>query len=192
MHVIYHSFFPVGWLGFWGYWMIMARQVRKTRKAEPQSTRFARVAFNCFVFALVALPQFGHGILGRQLLGADRIRFWAGAALLMFGLGLSVWARVHLGSYWSGTITLKEGHKVIRTGPYRLVRHPIYAGLWLGFLGTAVALGEVRGFVALVLLVTVQFFKSQREERWLEQDLGEEYRRYRKEVPAFVPFLKHP
>ena len=189
MDIVYHWLFPVAWLGFWGYWLIAARRVRKTRKAEPQSTRFARVAFNCFVFALIALPQFGHGILGRQLLGADKDRFWAGAALLILGLGFAVRARVHLGGYWSGTITLKEGHRVIRSGPYRLVRHPIYAGLWLGFFGTAVALGEVRGFVALALLITVQFFKSRREERWLE---GEEYRRYREEVPAFVPFLKQP
>src|ERR1044071_1070135 len=127
----YDRLFASAWLLFWAYWILMSLQVRRSRKSESGLLRFVHVAFLGFIFALIALPQFGRGILGQQLLGGGGKRCFAGALLLVLGIGLAVWARFHLGSYWSGTITLKEGHRVIRTGPYRLVRHPIYVGLWV-------------------------------------------------------------
>ncbi len=74
---------------------------------------------------------------------------WIGTALVAAGLGFAVAARAYLGRNWSGTVTLKQGHELIRTGPYRLVRHPIYTGMLLAFVGTAMARGRVRGLVAL-------------------------------------------
>ena len=187
MHAIYRWFFPVVWSAFWLYRMLMARRVRKTKRSESAAARWFRIALIGFLFVLIAVPQFRRGFLGQQIVPLGAARFWIGAALLPLGLSFAVWARIHLGEYWSGRVTLKEGHRVIRTGPYRMVRHPIYSGIWLAFLGTAIALGQVGGFLACALLVGARFFKSRREERWLEEELGEEYERYRREVPALVP-----
>src|SRR5215467_12702020 len=75
-----------------------------------------------------------------------------GVALTAIGLGFTVWARVQLGRFWSGTVTLKEGHELVRTGPYAVTRHPIYTGLLLALIGSAMARGTLGGLLGLVLL----------------------------------------
>jgi Isoprenylcysteine carboxyl methyltransferase (ICMT) family len=70
----------------------------------------------------------------------DRAVEYAGTAITILGLLFSVWARIHLGQYWSGIITLKEGHKLIRSGPYRFVRHPIYTGFITAMTGSAISM----------------------------------------------------
>jgi protein-S-isoprenylcysteine O-methyltransferase Ste14 len=109
--------------------------------------------------------------------------------LLALGLGVAVWARRHLSTYWSGTITIKSEHRLIRTGPYARVRHPIYSGFIVGMVGTALALGELRGFLAVLILIIAYCRKIQIEEAWLLQRFGEEYRRYQRAVKALLPFV---
>ena len=174
--------------GWWAYWLVSARRVKKTRKSEPRRSRIIHVTLVCFAFFLITLPVFRIGLLGWRLLPEARAAFWIGVALLFAGLGFALWARVHIGEYWSGTVALKQEHRLIRTGPYALVRHPIYVGTFLGFFGTTVANGEVRGAVALAILVLLHLLKSRREERWLLQEFGEQYVRYCKEVNALMPF----
>src|SRR6266542_5240206 len=144
MNLIYHGLIPVIWVVFWGYWLVSGRRVKKARKAEPRQARILHVTLICFAFALITLPVFRVGPLGLQLLPKTAAAFASGVALLITGLAFTLWARIHIGEYWSGTITLKEGHRLIRTGPYALVRHPIYTGMFVGVFGTAVATGEVR------------------------------------------------
>ena len=189
MDLFYHRFFQTAWLAFWACWFVLARRVRKNKKAEPELERIIHVGLFWFGFALIALPLFHYGVLGWKVLPGGYVQFWFGAGILLVGLGFAVWARLQIGAYWSGNVTLKECHRLIRTGPYALVRHPIYTGILSAFLGTAVALGEVRGFVAFVLLTVLHLFKSRKEERFMEQEFGEEYVQYRKEVPALVPFV---
>jgi protein-S-isoprenylcysteine O-methyltransferase Ste14 len=109
--------------------------------------------------------------------------------ILIAGLGLAVWARRHLGAYWSGYLVIREGHALIRNGPYTIVRHPIYAGIRLGVLGTAVAIGEWRALLAVALVLAAHVRKIVLEEDWLLQQFGEEYARYRREVRAIIPFV---
>ncbi len=108
----------------------------------------------------------------------------------MAGLAFStVAARRHLGRNWSGTVTLKEDHELIRTGPYRRARHPIYTGMLVGFIGSAISLGEVRGVVAVGLVIVAFLIKIRLEERWMTESFGDAYRRYRTEVKALIPYL---
>jgi protein-S-isoprenylcysteine O-methyltransferase Ste14 len=104
-------------------------------------------------------------------------------------LSLTVWARRHLGKYWSATITLKQGHRVIQTGPYAWVRHPIYSGLILALSGTAIYIGTLQSFLGLGFLVASFMRKLSLEERWLREHLGDEYGRYQHRVKAVVPGL---
>jgi protein-S-isoprenylcysteine O-methyltransferase Ste14 len=87
----------------------------------------------------------------------------------------AVWERRHLGRNWSNAVTIKQGHELITTGPYTLVRHPIYTGILTGFLGTAIALSQVRGVIGLVLIFLVLWAKLRREEEWMRSQFGESY-----------------
>jgi protein-S-isoprenylcysteine O-methyltransferase Ste14 len=103
------------------------------------------------------------------------------------GVAIAFWARWHLGANWSGVVTLKEGHELIRTGPYRAVRHPIYTGILLALFGTAVAAGEVRGLLAVAIAWVSFYWKARREEAFLTQEFGEKFGAYAKQTGMFLP-----
>ena len=93
-----------------------------------------------------------------------------------------------LAGNWSGTVTLKQDHSLTRTGPYRLVRHPIYTGILTALLGSAIAEAERRGFAGLALIILAFLRKIAIEERFLIAQFGEAYARYRAEVSALIPW----
>ena len=134
---------------------------------------------------------------GPQPFEALRVRFvpsslaieWAGVVLVAAGLIFTVWARVHLGTNWSGIVTVKEGHELVTSGPYALVRHPIYSGLVLAFAGSAIACGEWRGALAGAIVAASLWRKLRLEERWMAERFGDAYERYRDRVRALVPYL---
>jgi protein-S-isoprenylcysteine O-methyltransferase Ste14 len=112
------------------------------------------------------------------------------AAVTLAGVLFTWWARIHLGLLWSSAITRKEAHRVIDTGPYRLVRHPIYTGLIAGILATGVAVGTVTALAGAALIALALCIKARMEERFLSAELGAEaYAAYRRRVPMLVPFL---
>jgi protein-S-isoprenylcysteine O-methyltransferase Ste14 len=112
---------------------------------------------------------------------------WVGAALVAAGLGYAIWARVHLGRFWSATVTLKAEHLLIRTGPYTITRHPIYTGLLLALIGSVLVRGNVAGVAGFGLVAIGLMLKVRQEERLLTEHFGEDYRAYQAEVPAVVP-----
>lgn len=114
---------------------------------------------------------------------------WIAAIITTLGVGLAIAARLVLGSNWSGWVTVKKEHRLIRGGPYAVVRHPIYFGILLGVLGTAVVGGEMRGLIAIAFAVMGLRLKSLQEERFMEEEFGEEYRDYRRRVKAIIPLL---
>jgi protein-S-isoprenylcysteine O-methyltransferase Ste14 len=105
------------------------------------------------------------------------------------GLAITWWARIHLGILWSGTVTRKAHHKVIKTGPYAIVRHPIYAGISLALIATVLLRPSWLGVAGAALIIASFVIKYRLEERFLMQELGPEYRHYKKDTPALVPFL---
>ncbi len=111
-------------------------------------------------------------------------------AIMVAGLLLTWWARIYLGSLWSSVITRKEGHKIVDTGPYALVRHPIYTGLIIGLLATAAAEGRITGLIGGALVILGVWLKARTEERFLTVELGQEaYASYCRRVPMLVPFF---
>src|SRR5258708_562803 len=133
------------WLLWAAYWMASARRTKQSAQAEATPSRLMHLALLTAAFALLALPAFEIGFLQWRLLLSRVVAFVTGVVLEALGLGFSVWARVHLGQYWSGTIDIKPEHQLISGGPYAFVRHPIYTGLVLAFLGTALAEDEISG-----------------------------------------------
>ncbi|HEY0283694.1 MAG TPA: isoprenylcysteine carboxylmethyltransferase family protein [Rhizomicrobium sp.] len=116
---------------------------------------------------------------------------WAMLVPVVAGLSFCWWARIHLGPLWSGAITRKNNHHIVDTGPYALVRHPIYAGTMLAVLATAFLNGTPSSFLGAALMALGFYTKARREERFLREELGPDaYDAYAKRVPMLVPFLK--
>ena len=114
---------------------------------------------------------------------------WACISAIAAGFAFCWWARVHLGRLWSGSITKKEGHRIVDTGPYALVRHPIYTGLLLAIGATMIAKGTIPGIAGGVLLAAGIYIKARMEEQWLRGELGADgYDECRRRVPMLVPF----
>jgi protein-S-isoprenylcysteine O-methyltransferase Ste14 len=116
---------------------------------------------------------------------------WAMAALVMIGLGFTWAARLHLGPLWSSTSAPTEDHRIVDTGPYGIVRHPVYAGLLLAVFATAIERGRLEALAGALVLIAAISLRAKLEERLLRRDLGDAaYAGYRRRVPMLVPFTK--
>ena len=98
-------------------------------------------------------------------------------------------ARFFLGRNWSGIVTIKQGHTLVRKGPYRFVRHPIYTGLLLAIFGTALAIGEIRALIGAGLVFALFVHKISLEESFMTEQFGADYADYRRNVKALIPFV---
>lgn len=113
----------------------------------------------------------------------------AGAILTCAGVLLAIWARALLGRNWSASVAVKQGHRLISAGPYRLVRHPIYSSLLLAVLGTALVVGKLRALAAFACIAFTYCVKSRLEERFMMREFGSQYEEYRRHTRALVPFI---
>jgi protein-S-isoprenylcysteine O-methyltransferase Ste14 len=189
MNIIYTWLFPAVWAAWCLYWAAAAQGVKPVQQAESTASRLTHNVPLVLAILLLAWPGFGGPMLSRNVLPRFAGMFWVGVALLLAGLLFSVAARHQLGGNWSGTVTLKQDHTLTRTGPYRLVRHPIYTGILLAIAGSVVARGEWRDLLALALTVAAFIRKIHIEERFMLARFGEIYARYQKEVAALIPGL---
>jgi protein-S-isoprenylcysteine O-methyltransferase Ste14 len=189
MENVYRYLIPALWIAWAAYWWIAARDVKAIARQESVASRIAHIGPLMIAAMLVALPGWPLQWLYEFFLPRSALTFWIGALLLAAGLAFAVWARIVLGRNWSGTVTVKHDHELVRSGPYRYVRHPIYTGLLLGFAGTALALAQWRGVLAVVIVFVALWRKLRLEERWMAEQFGAQYERYRREVAALLPFL---
>jgi protein-S-isoprenylcysteine O-methyltransferase Ste14 len=107
------------------------------------------------------------------------------------GVAFAIWARWHLGANWSAIVSIREQHELIRTGPYRRVRHPIYTGMLLAMAGTALVLGELRGLLAFAITLFAFYWKARKEEAWLTREFGESFEAHTKQTGMFLPKIGH-
>lgn len=188
MRLVYHYLITALWVTFLVYWQIMAIRVKATQQLEPIASRVVRVLMFGAGIVLLSFPL-PAAWLNLRLWAVGRVVFWAGFAITLAGLLFSVWARVHLGRNWSRSVTIKEGHELIVSGPYALVRHPIYSGLFLGFLGTVLVIAEVRAALGFALIFLPLLYKLRLEEKWMRAQFGAAYEAYSERVAALVPYL---
>lgn len=189
MQILYACLFPAMWLAYILYWRHMAADVKSTARLEPSSSRWTRLALFLAAAALLALPHVRPAFLNQRFLPPGLWTFWLGAAVCAAGFLFSIWARRNLGKNWSQAVTLKNDHELITTGPYSLVRHPIYTGLLLAFLGSAIARAEWRGLLALALIFFALWRKLTLEEKWMREQFGDSYETYSRQVRSLVPYL---
>ncbi len=136
---------------------------------------------------LLFSPRFQPGLLSERFVPMGPAAAYIGFLLTVAGLGFALWARFAIGRNWGGLITVQKDHKLVRSGPYAIVRHPIYSGFMLATFGTAIAFGEISGLVATALVVLSWGYKSRLEERFMIEKFGAEYEQYRHEVNALIP-----
>lgn len=182
------------WIAVGIVWLIAALASKQTARREPMSSRLLHMAI--MTAALVLLfptllfgARLPVGLLAGRFVPESAAIAWTGLALTLAGCTFSVWARVLLGGNWSATVTVKRDHRLIRQGPYAIVRHPIYTGFLLGLLGTALALGVWRGIAGLALAFIGWRMKSRLEEGFMAAQFGAEYTEYQRKVKALIPFV---
>lgn len=183
----YRHLVPVLWLAWAVYWIVAARDVKATARRESIVSRMSHIGPLLLAALLLFAPW--PELLRGYFMTPSAATFATGTALLAAGLVFAVWARIVLGRNWSGTVTLKHDHELVRRGPYAWVRHPIYTGLLAAFAGTAIALAQWRGILTTVIVFVALWRKLRIEERWMGEMFGAAYARYRREVAALIPFL---
>jgi len=190
MDTVYRYLVPGLWCVWLLYWRISAAGVKAVARRESPASRAAHLVPLVIAGLLLCVSPIPRGgLLFERFLPRTLATYWSGTALLVLGLAFSVWARIHLGRNWSATVTVKHDHELIRGGPYARVRHPIYTGLLLGFIGTAIVRGDWRGVLAVVIVLLALWRKLRLEERFMSETFGDEYRRYCEHTAALIPFL---
>ncbi len=179
------------WVVVIGYWLWSARSAKS---AVVQESLFVRIAVYWIplIVAILLLgpgPWFGHSLLREQFVPHTTLVYSLGLGLALAGAALAINTRVCLGQNWSATVQLKQNHELITSGPYRRIRHPIYTGFLLLFLGNAMMVGDWRGLLA-VAIVFVSFWRKLRlEEKWLIGHFGAPYSTYQSQTKALIPGL---
>ena len=173
----------VGWLVFWVYWLLMAL----TAKAgQARWTQFAgiRVGIILVILLLIRLRV----VRGHQAATSNPWLLGIGLALFVLGLAFAVWARVYLGRNWGMPMSQKAEPELVTTGPYRTVRHPIYSGIILAMVGTAIAVSPY--WLAAVVIVGGYFlFSAVVEERNMARLFPADYPPYKQTTKMLIPYL---
>lgn len=177
------------WMTVGIVWAIGAIVTKRTKRTEAAGLRVIHIALATAAFFLLFAARARLGPLAWRFVPESAGSAYAGLSLTIAGAAFAIWARVFLGGNWSSSVTIKEDHKLVRTGPYSIVRHPIYSGSLLAIAGTAIAVGEVRGFLAFILAFLAWRLKSKVEEAFMIEQFGAEYKEYQRHVKALIPFV---
>jgi protein-S-isoprenylcysteine O-methyltransferase Ste14 len=175
------------WTLFALYWLIAAIGVKRTAKRQNPSERLLYVVFMAAGFFLLYQENPNWGPLNHRFLPNKLWIAWLGSALCAAGVLVAVWARRTIGKDWSAEVQIKEGHQLIRSGPYARIRHPIYTGILLATLGTALVIGEYRGLVANVMFLIGFTRKARKEESFLAAEFGAAFDEHRHHTGFFLP-----
>lgn len=177
------------WAGLMVVWIAALFRTRRTVRRQSASSRLWQMGILALGGWLLWVRQTGFPWMDARAVPETASVALTGLALALAGVGFAIWARLVLGANWSGTVTLKQGHTLVRRGPYRIVRHPIYTGILIALAGTVLAQGWVHSFVALPICAFGLWLKSLTEEQFMVEQFGDEYLRYRQDVPALTPFI---
>src|SRR5262245_25990515 len=177
------------WIVWWVLWMSAAAWSDRAVKRPPLRSHILYRVLPVLGGALL-LGRFGGQSGELTLWRTSDLVSWAMVAVAMAGFGCTCWARVHLGRLWSSSVSRKADHRIIDSGPYGIVRHPIYTGIIIASAATAVQRGTARAWLGMGLMTLGWYIKARLEERFLRDELGAEaYQAYMRRVPMLVPFM---
>ncbi|HEV2234587.1 MAG TPA: isoprenylcysteine carboxylmethyltransferase family protein [Terriglobia bacterium] len=177
------------WILLVAIWLVSWMSAKRAVRRQSWSSRILQGSLVAGGYVLMFNHSLRLGPLQENFAPDTAAIAWSGLAVTAAGIYLAIWARFAIGRNWSGTVTVKEDHQLIRRPPYTLVRHPIYSGILLASLGTALAAREYRGLVGMVLVFIGFWVKLRLEEQFMTEQFGTEYTRYKQEVKALIPHL---
>jgi protein-S-isoprenylcysteine O-methyltransferase Ste14 len=168
------------WVLFWVYWLVaaeMAKRGSRTMRSRVPGLLIAAVTFVLLRVYNGNMPAV-HNTIAQAL----------GVALFVCGLGLAVWARVYLGHNWGVPMKRKDEPELVTSGPYRFVRHPIYSGVLLGVVGTALATG-IYWLIAAAIMGAFLVYSARVEEKLMTDSFPTTYPSYRAKTKMLIPFV---
>jgi protein-S-isoprenylcysteine O-methyltransferase Ste14 len=185
----YWEITSVCWAVFWIYWSFATPRRRPSKRKIARTFTVLNTGLLYLGFLLV--------LLGRSLPGSPGLLVVpevipvevTGTVFAIIGVAFAIWSRQLLRDNWSGEVATRESQQFIRSGPYAIVRHPIYAGMLLALLGTALVSATVASLLGFVLALFSLWQKASVEEQFLMIEFGEQYAAYRREVKFLIPFL---
>jgi protein-S-isoprenylcysteine O-methyltransferase Ste14 len=184
-----HAFHIAGrcWAAWAILWAAMAFFSKSNKRRESPGQRLQHVIPAMLGFLLLFREGVGSPWFTRAIFPDDPVLMLVCVALTMLGLLFSVWARLALGSNWSGTVTIKANHQLIRRGPYRFIRHPIYTGMLTALLTTAITQRLVSGVLGFAVVYFALYRKALREESFLSQEFGDAFAEHQRHTGMFLP-----
>jgi len=168
-------------------WLTGLAFTKRSVRSQPTGSFLFHLALASLGFSLLGSRWFDVGWLGMRFIPDSQAMALTGLALTVGGCLFAIWARLRLGSNWSSQATVKAGHELITSGPYAVARHPIYTGLMVAVVGTALAGGEWRCVLAVIVILLALMVKMGQEERLMMQTFPEAYPAYRQRVKALIP-----
>lgn len=178
------------WVVFLLYWLISSVTAKKIAKKEAGGGIARRLLIGAAAYILMVHADDPRlGVLTDRFLPYASWIAWLGAGTVFAGALFAIWARAHIGKYWSASVALKAEHRLIRSGPYSRIRHPIYTGILLALLGTALAVGRYAALVGVAIILVSFWFKARKEEALLAGEFGQAFEEHRRGTGFFLPKL---
>jgi len=177
------------WILFAVIWLLAAFATKQSVYRESRAQRLRYIIPLLLGWFLLAKGHRLSDPLNHRVIPHLDALAWIGAVLCIAGLLVCIWARFTLGRNWSGVVTLKGGHELITSGPYALVRHPIYTGLLSMFVATVIVLGHVAGIIAIPFVFVSFWVKLRYEEKLMLEKFPNEYAAYQQRVKRLIPFV---
>jgi len=181
------SLMEIPWIVFVIYWIVASIKTHAVRIEESFASRYGILALEIGGYVLVFSDSTRIGFLGFRFVPRKLMSALVGVTLTWLGIGLAIWARYHLAEYWSARVTIKEDHQLIRTGPYAHLRHPIYSGVVLATIGSALVIDQWRCILGICLVLTGYCLKAMKEEAMLSQQFGDAFQEHRKHTGFLIP-----
>lgn len=180
------------WVVWIIWWLVAATRVNRMKRREPVPEWVLRWILMIAAFELLFQPGSYLGILNHRFVPHSQRILELGAAITCIGLAFSIWARQHIGRYWSGSVSIRADHQLIRTGPYSRIRHPIYTGILVGLAGTLLADGHYAAILAFLIVLGGLSWKALREENLLKSEFGSAFEEHKRMTGFFLPRLSRP
>ncbi|OOM78465.1 isoprenylcysteine carboxylmethyltransferase family protein [Clostridium sp. BL-8] len=180
------------WGIFWIYWMLAAIRTRSKVKKESSGQKSIIRGLHLLLVIIsyfLTFVEFKEVFLWKTILPSHKYAGYIGIIILVLSLLFAIWARVVLGRNWSGAIQKVEGQRLVRSGPYKYIRNPIYTGVVCGFLGNFIAIGNLASLIGFCIMLVIYIIKIKREQTFLVEEFGEEYKKYIKESWALIPYI---